>query len=145
MAPSNHGFRLDAYTGEMLDPKIRDFARAKNYGTISVHLADGSIATHVMWVHADDDHVLINTEVHRAKYKAIAANPKVTVVVWDNANPYAYAEVRGTVTGEIRGPEARESIDALSRKYTGGDYQPQIQSERVILQITPTRQRKNGL
>ncbi|MCU1389578.1 MAG: pyridoxamine 5-phosphate oxidase-related FMN-binding, partial [Ilumatobacteraceae bacterium] len=57
----------------MLDPKIRDFAQAKNYGTISVHLADGSIATHVMWVHADDEHVLINTEVHRAKYKAIAA------------------------------------------------------------------------
>ena len=35
-----------------------------------------------MWVDADDDHVLINTEVHRAKYKAISANPNVTVTIW---------------------------------------------------------------
>src|ERR1700712_54565 len=125
----------------MLDPKIRDFAQAKNYGTISVHLPDGSIAAHVMWVHADDEHMLINTEVHRAKYKAIAANPKVTVVVWDNANPYAYAEVRGTVTGEIRGAEALASINQLSQKYSGTDYPGEIQSERVVLQITPDRQR----
>jgi hypothetical protein len=129
----------------MLDPVIRDFARGKNFGSISFHVPEDAIATHVMWVDADDDHVLINTEVHRWKYLAMQADKNVTVTIWSSDNPYSYAEVRGTITGEIRGPEARESIDALSRKYTGGDYQPQIQSERVILQITPTRQRKNGL
>lgn len=128
----------------MLDPVIRDLARGKNFGSISFHLPNGSISTHVMWVDADDDHVLINTEVHRAKYKAIQANPNVTVTIWSSENPYAYAEVRGKVTNEVRGPEARESIDALSRKYTGGDYSPEIQSERVILQITPDRQRSQG-
>ena len=129
----------------MLDPVIRDLARGKNFGSISFHLPNGSIATHVMWVDADDDHVMINTEVHRAKYKAIQANPNVTVAVWDSANPYGYAEVRGTVTGEVRGPEARAHIDALSQKYMGMDYQAEVQSERVIVQITPTRQRSQGL
>ena len=129
----------------MLDPVIRDLARGKNFGSISFHLADGLIGTHVMWVDADDDHVLINTEVHRAKYKAIQANPNVTVTVMSAENPYAFAEVRGTVTGEVRGPEAREGIDALSQKYTGGPYTPEVQSERVILQITPIRQRTQGL
>lgn len=129
----------------MLDPVIRDLARGKNFGSISFHLPNDAIATHVMWVDADDEHVLINTEVHRWKYKAMQADKNVTVTIWSSENPYLYAEVRGTVTGEIRGPEAREGIDALSRKYTGGDYSPPIQSERVILQITPTRQRKNGL
>ena len=129
----------------MLDPVIRDFARGKNFGSISFHVPNGAISTHLMWVDADDDHVVVNTEVHRAKYKAIQANPNVTVTIWSSENPYSYAEVRGKVTSEVRGPEARESIDALSRKYTGGDYKPQIQSERVILQITPDRQRKNGL
>lgn len=128
----------------MLDPVIRDLARGKNFGSISFHLPNGSISTHVMWVDADDDHVLINTEVHRAKYKAIQANPNVTVTIWSSENPYAYAEVRGKVSSEVRGPEARASIDALSRKYTGGDYSPEIQSERVILQITPDRQRSQG-
>ena len=95
----------------MLDPKIRDFAQAKNFGTISFHLADGSIGTHVMWIDADDEHMLINTEIHRAKYKAMIANPKVTVVVWDAQNPYTYTEVRGSVTGEVRGADARAHID----------------------------------
>jgi PPOX class probable F420-dependent enzyme len=129
----------------MLDPVIRDLARGKNFGSISFHLPNGSIATHVMWVDADDEHVLINTEVHRAKYKAMEANPNVTLTVWSSDNPYAYAEVRGTVAGEVRGPAARASIDTLSQKYTGVDYQGDIESERVILQIAPVRQRTQGL
>jgi PPOX class probable F420-dependent enzyme len=129
----------------MLDPVIRDLARGKNFGSISFHLPNGSIATHVMWVDADDEHVVINTEVHRAKYKAMEANPNVTVTVWSAENPYAYAEVRGTVAGEVRGPAARAGIDALSQKYTGVDYQGDIVSERVILQIAPIRQRTQGL
>ena len=129
----------------MLDPVIRDLARGKNFGSISFHLPNGSISTHVMWVDADDEHVMINTEVHRTKYKAMETNPNVTLVVWETDNPYGYAEVRGNVTGEVRGPEARAHIDALSQKYTSTDYPGVIESERVILQITPTRQRTQGL
>ena len=129
----------------MLDANIRDLAQGKNFGSLSVHLADGSISTNVMWVHADDEHILINTEVHRAKYKAIQANPHVTVMIWKAANPYAYAEVRGTVTGEVRGAEAVASINALAQKYLGTNYAGKIQSERVILQITPDRQRVLGV
>jgi PPOX class probable F420-dependent enzyme len=129
----------------MLDPKIRDLAHGKNYGTISFHLADGAIGTHVMWIDADDEHVMINTEVHRAKYKAIAANPNVTVTVWDAANPGVYGEVRGRVVSEVRGPDARAHIDALAQKYVGTDYPGQVQSERVTLRIAPDRQRGNNL
>jgi general stress protein 26 len=129
----------------MLDPAIRDFARGTNFGSISFHLADDQIGTHVMWVDADDDHLLINTEVHRAKYRAIEADKNVTIAIWDKDNAYRYAEVRGTVVGEIRGQAARDHIDACSRRYTGVDYQGEITSERVILQIEPVRQRHQGL
>ena len=98
--------------------------------------------THVMWVDADDDHVLINTEVHRAKFKAIERDPRVTVTIWKRDDPYRFAEVRGRVVETVRGPEARAHIDALSRKYRGRDYDPaNIGSERVILRIAPDRQR----
>jgi hypothetical protein len=127
----------------MLDPVIRDLARGKNFGSISFHLPSGAIATHVMWVDADDDNVLINTEVDRTK--SMQANPSVTVAIWSAENPYAYAEVRGTVAGEVRGPEARAHIDALSQKYTSTDYQGDIVSERVIVKIAPVRQRTMGL
>ena len=130
----------------MLDPAITALASTgQNFATICFHLPDGAIGSHVMWVDADDEHVLINTEVHRAKYKAIQANPSVTVTIWNKDNAYQYAEVRGTVVGEVRGPEARASIDALSVRYTGHEYSNPIQSERVILKIAPVRQRSNGL
>ena len=75
-----------------------------------MRLPNGQIASHVMWVDADDEHVLINTEVHRAKFKGDpAADPNVTVMIWDADNPYRYAEVRGVVTGEVRGAEARRT------------------------------------
>ena len=46
--------------------------------------------------------------------------------------------MRGRVVETVRGPEAREHIDALSRKYRGLNYDPsRIASERVILRIAP--------
>ena len=71
----------------MLEPAIRDLATGKNFATLSVHLPNGQIATHVMWVDADDEHVLINTEIHRAKYKAMKADPNVTVTIWKLDRP----------------------------------------------------------
>ena len=130
----------------MLEPAIRDLASCgKNFATIAVQLPNGQIASHVMWVDADDDQLLVNTEIHRAKYKAIQQHPEVTLTVWDAANPYRYAEVRGKVAGEVRGDAARTHIDTLSQRYLGHDYRAPIHSERVVLRITPVRQRTSGL
>ena len=130
----------------MLEPAIKQFAgTGKNFATLCVHLPNGDIASHVMWVDADDDHVLINTEVHRAKFKAIEADPRVTVTIWKQDDPYTYAEVRGVVTETVRGPEARAHIDALSQRYKGTDYASKIDSERVIVKIRPDRQRARNL
>ena len=49
-----------------IDPLLRTFATSKNFATIFTLAADGLPRTHVMWVDADDQHLLINTEVHRA-------------------------------------------------------------------------------
>jgi PPOX class probable F420-dependent enzyme len=98
--------------------------------------------TQVMWVDADDEHVLINTEVHRRKFLNVTNDPRVTVTVIDAENPYHYAEVRGRVVEKVTGPEARRHIDHLSQKYSGQPYPgDNITSERVILRIAPDRQR----
>ena len=121
-----------------VDPRVRELAREANFAAFSVNLASGRVMTHVMWVDADDDHVLINTEVHRAKFRAVERDPRVTVTILDRADPYVYAEVRGHVVETVRGPDARAHIDRLSRKYRGRDYDDSaITSERVILRIAP--------
>ena len=125
-----------------VEPGIRDLARAANFAAFTVLLRSGQPMTHVMWVDADDDHVLINTEVHRAKYEAVRRDPRVTVTIWKRDDPYRFAEVRGRVVETVTGQVAREHIDALSRKYRNRDYdQANIGSERVILRIAPDRQR----
>jgi PPOX class probable F420-dependent enzyme len=121
-----------------IEPRVRELAQAANFAALTVNLPSGRAMTHAMWVDADDDHVLINTEVHRAKFHAVERDPRVTVMVWVIDDPYSYAEVRGRVVETIRGPEARAHIDALSQKYRGRDYDPSIiKSERVILRIAP--------
>ena len=130
----------------MLDPAIKALASTdKNFGTLSVKLPNGQLASHVMWVDADDEHVLINTEVHRDKFKALQQDPNATVTIWKHDNPYAYAEVRGVVVDTVRGPEARAHIDSLSERYQGKPYENTIESERVIVKIRPERQRSRNL
>jgi PPOX class probable F420-dependent enzyme len=124
----------------MLEPAIRNLARDKNFAMLSVRMPNGQIGTHVMWVDADDEHVIVNTEIHRAKFKGMQADPNVTVTIWKHDDPYAYAEVRGVVSETVRGQEARDHIDALSQKYKGTTYASEITSERVIVKITPERQ-----
>jgi len=126
----------------MLEPAIRELAATgRNFGTVCVTLPNGDIASHVMWVDADDDHIIFNTEVHRAKFRALQHDPRVTVTVWSAENPYAYAEVRGRVAETIVGDEARAHIDVLSERYFARPYPNEITSERVIVKVRPDRQR----
>ena len=126
----------------MIEEKVKKLAQQANFGTITTLLPDGSPSTHVMWVDADDDHMLINTEIGRAKFRNVQRDPRVSVVVFNKENPYEYAEVRGRVVETVGGDEARRHIDDLSVRYTGKPYDPKaIQTERVILKIAPDRQR----
>ena len=126
------------------DPDVKSLLDGKNFAALSTLMPGGQPQTQIMWVDGDGDHVVVNTEVARQKYRNIEADPRVTITVFDAASPYRYAEVRGRVTETVGGDEARAHIDALSEKYTGGPYQGQIGSDRVIVKITPDKVHKWG-
>ena len=130
----------DESNGQELDPMVLELARGKNFATITTLLPDGHPQTQVMWVGTDGEHLLINTEVHRQKYRNVERDPRVTITIWDSEDPYRFVEVRGKVVEKVHGPEAREHIDELSYKYRGGPYKTRIKSERVVLRISPFRQ-----
>ena len=124
----------------MLDDLTLRLARGPNFASLATLMPDGSPQVHVMWVDADDRHILINTEVHRRKFKNMTANPLATVLIVDRGDPWTYSEVRGVVVETVTGPEARSHIDALTHKYLGLDNYPQpITSERAIVKIAPRR------
>jgi PPOX class probable F420-dependent enzyme len=119
-----------------LTDELREFVTSGNFATFSTLLPDGGPAAQVMWIDCDADCLLINTEVHRQKFKSIEADPRVSVCIWQRDDPYDYVEVRGEVIETIRGERARAHIDQLAWRYFGRPYDETIiTSERVILRI----------
>ena len=130
----------DKINDQELHPMVLELARAQNFAALTTLLPGGHPQTQVMWVDASEQHLLINTEVHRQKFRNVERDPRVTVTIWDKEDPYRFVEVRGEVVEKVKGQEARKHIDELSQKYRGKPYQTQIRSERVVLRIAPLRQ-----
>jgi PPOX class probable F420-dependent enzyme len=119
---------------------LRALASAANLALLTTLAPGGQPRTHVVWIDLDGPTLLVNTEVHRAKFRDMSADPRVTVALVDRADPHRYAEIRGHVVEFVHGEPARRHIDALSRKYRGHDYDPAIiRSARVIARIEPRR------
>ncbi len=127
-----------------LDPDLAELARSKNFAALSTLMPDGQPQTQLMWVDADDDHLLINTEVGRQKFRNVERDPRVTVTVFDAENPYRYVEARGRVVSTDASPAARAHIDELAQKYTGADYANPAVGDRVVLRIAVDRVHRNG-
>jgi PPOX class probable F420-dependent enzyme len=131
----------DTRNGPELHPETVRLASGTNYGSITTIMPSGLFQTHLIWVHTNGERLMVNTEVHRQKFKNVQRDSRVTLTIREEEDPYHYAEVRGRVVETVTGPEAREGIDQLSQKYHGQDYDPDdIKSERVILWIVPERQ-----
>lgn len=124
----------------MLDERLRALCKGENYGVLTTVFPDGRPQSQVMWVDCDDDHVIVNTETHRAKYKNMQAEPRVTVTIWEKGDPTSYFEVRGRVADTIVGDEAKAHLDTLAQRHMKLDEYPYpIVSQRVIVRIEPER------
>jgi PPOX class probable F420-dependent enzyme len=124
-----------------LDPRISALAHDANHAVLTTLLPSGQPMTQLMWIDAEGDSLIINSESHRQKVRNVKRDPRVTVTILDWTNPHRYAEVRGVVTDVIAGDRARLHADTMSLKYHGVPYSFPIQSERVLLVIEPHRQR----
>ncbi len=128
-----------------IDADLKALATGTNFAALATISADGQPRNHVMWIDADDDHLLFNTEVHRAKFKDVERDGRVTISVINAENPYQFIEARGKVVETVTGPEAKAHIDACAKRYMGADEYPMaVQSERVIVKVLPEKIHKNG-
>ena len=124
----------------VLDKKTIAMASGPNYAALTTLFKDGSPQTHIMWVDTDGEYLLINTEIHRAKYLNTTNDQRVNVMIWKHDDTFKFVEVRGKVIGEIRGEEAFDNIQALSNKYWNKPYPFPVQTERIVLKIKAERE-----
>ena len=103
---------------------------------------DGSPQTSVVWVGRDGNDLLVSTAAGRRKERNVRRESRVSLTVYDTADPLRYVEVRGvaTVTEDI----GRELAVRLAEQYEGPgagreylELPPDV--VRVVIRITPVR------
>ena len=119
-----------------LDEDTVRLAQGKNLATVVTLMPNGQPQALLTWVDSDGEYVLVNTEPQRQRARNIRRDPRITVLIHSDADPWDWSEVRGRVVETIDGSEARDHIDKLSRKYVGTDYRNPIGPQgRVILKV----------
>ena len=117
-----------------LDDTARRLLDGKNFATVATLLPDGSPQTSVVWVTRDGDQALFSTVATRRKARNLARDPRVSVSVYDAANPYLSIEIRGRA--ELVVDEAKALPVELSQKYLGQDPPNESADEvRLVVRI----------
>jgi PPOX class probable F420-dependent enzyme len=123
-----------------LDEDTVRLAQGANLATVVTLMPDGQPQALLTWIDTDGEHLLVNTEPQRQRARNIRRDPRITVLIHSDSDPWDWSEVRGRVVETVGGLPAREHIDKLSRKYTGSDYRNPIGPQgRIILKIAPDK------
>jgi PPOX class probable F420-dependent enzyme len=127
----------DAYRGARLPEGAKALFDGPNHVAVTTLEPDGSPQTSLVWARTDGDDVMFSTIKGRRKYANLTRDPRISALVYAAADPYTYAEVRGTAT-IIDDPRA-ELINELALKYTGEQFGDRPGEQRVIVRIRPLK------
>ena len=109
-----------------------------NYPVVATTNADGSPQSSVVWARRDGETVVFATVQGRRKERNIQRDPRVSVSVFDLADPENYVEIRGRAEVTVEG--GRELINELSHKYRGKDFPAEpAEIVRVLIRVIPER------
>jgi PPOX class probable F420-dependent enzyme len=91
-----------------------------------------------VWFLAEDDAIKFSLNTARQKVKNLQADPKASVLIFDEKSPYRYLEVRGDA--EVTPDPDYAFADKVGAKY-GADLRDRDQpgDTRVVITIRPAR------
>jgi PPOX class probable F420-dependent enzyme len=116
---------------------LRDLLDRHAFAVLSTVNADGSPQSSVVWATYEGDEIVFSTILGRRKTRNMQRDPRVSVCVYDRADPYRYVEVRGTVAMSTDGGD--ELIQRLSQEYDGRPFvEGHPDNVRVVCRVTPT-------
>lgn len=119
-------------------PEIRDLLDGRNFATVATLNQDGGPQTSVVWIARDGDTVLFSTGAGRQKARNLARDPRISVTVFDVANPYRSVDIRGTA--ELAQDPEKSLPRTLSHKYPGEDPPAERAGMvRLIVRVTPRK------
>jgi PPOX class probable F420-dependent enzyme len=130
-----------------LDPIYKRLLDEPVTAVFAVQGRDGRPNLTPMWFDYEGDLILVNCAAHRTKTSWIRANPRLTSLLVNPANPYHWISIKHTVSREIseddpvEGPRVTAHLDKIWTKYTQqpGPYglrDPSIDERRVLFECT---------
>jgi PPOX class probable F420-dependent enzyme len=133
----------------LLTEPIVKFFKGKNFGFLGTVNKDGSPQVTPTWIDItekeenEDGHeeiILINTAMDRIKQKNVSRDPRVSISILDEDNPYSMVTIKGRVVEQTTAG-ADEHIDKLAKRYLDVDrypaHSPSI--KRIILKVKPEK------
>jgi PPOX class probable F420-dependent enzyme len=120
------------------DDSVRTLLDGKNFASVATLGPGGAPQNSVVWIKRDGDTVLFSSTVGRQKVRNLQRDPRISLSVFDLANPYTSVEIRGTA--EILPDDAKRLPYELSRKYLGIDPPAEKDDQvRVIIRVVPQK------
>jgi PPOX class probable F420-dependent enzyme len=125
---------------KITDENIVKLFDGKNFAFLATVKKDGSPQVTPTWIDRENNMILINTAKGRLKHKNVTRDPRVSISLVDDQNPYSMVTISGRVI-EQTAEGADEHIDKLARKYLNAYKYPGHSPEvkRVILKIKPEK------
>ena len=132
----------------LTEPFVK-FFRGKNFAFLGTVNKDGSPQVTPTWIdiiekekEGEDNEqiILINTAKDRIKQKNASRDPRVSISIVDEDNPYSMITVKGRVIEQTT-KGADEHIDKLAKRYLNADKYPAHSPDvkRIILKIKPEK------
>jgi PPOX class probable F420-dependent enzyme len=120
------------------DDSVRALLDAKNFASVATLGPDGAPQNSVVWIKREGDTVLFSSTDGRQKVRNLRRDPRISLSVFDLADPYTSVEIRGTA--EILPDEGKRLPYDLSHKYLGIDPPAEKDDEvRVIIRVVPRK------
>jgi PPOX class probable F420-dependent enzyme len=131
---------LSRHLGKITDENIVRLFEGRNFAFLATVKKDGSPQVTPTWIDRDNDTILINTAKGRVKQENVSRDPRVSISLVDDRNPYSMVTITGKVIEQTT-EGADEHIDKLARRYLNADRYPNHSADikRVILKIKPER------
>lgn len=109
-----------------------------NFATVATINPNGGPHSAVVWFLREGDTVLMSTTAHRQKARNLARDPRVSLSVFELANPYSSVEIRGTA--ELVEDPDKTLPKKLSHRYLGTDPPAESDDEiRLIVRVIPEK------
>jgi len=122
----------------IFDESVRTLLDGKNFANVATLRPDGAPQASVVWMKREGDTVLFSSLEDRQKVRNLRHDPRVSLSVFDLANPYTSVEIRGTAE-ILPDPDKRLPYE-LSHKYLGIDPPGEKDDQtRAIIRVVPEK------